>query len=183
MCHTRLDKNFCDMFDMACARVGIKSFRSEFETIPPPAWKTIRDQMNRSSAMFLLIGSELVKMQESSSRDPKTARSWKYTQNWIAYEIGLACQRGIDIWVLCDNASVNFPVPYFNHYQPFAGDMTWLRQVLDSYNRMRSPPHGSELEWTCPDSSCGIKYVFWGYHHTRPFEVPCPQCLRIMKFG
>jgi len=183
MSHTKLDERFCDIFDRACARVGIRSFRSEFETIQPPAWKTIRDQMKRSSAMFLLIGKELVEMQHRSSYDTETARSWKYTQNWIAYEIGLACERGIAVWVLCDSVAVNFPVPYFNHYQPFANDMNWLRQILDHYNKaiyLRPPP---ELKVICPNKNCGIEFTFWGYHHPRPFEVPCPQCLEIMRYG
>jgi len=182
MSHTKLDKEFCDLFDNACARVGIKAFRSEFETILPPAWKTIRDQMKRSSAMFLLVGKELVRMQERSSYDPETAGSWKYTQNWIAYEIGLACQRGIDVWVLCDDVRINFPVPYFNHYQPFAHDLDWLRLILEIYARagyLSYPPR--EFKVVCPNNQCGMEFTFWG-HRARPFEVPCPQCLQIMKF-
>ncbi len=131
MSHTKLDKEFCNLFDNACARVGIKAFRSEFETIPLPAWETIRDEIRRSSAMFLLIGRELVNMQEKSCRESEAGRTWKHTQNWIVYEVGLACQQGIDVWVLCDNVAINFPVPYFNHYQPFAGDIRWLKMVLD----------------------------------------------------
>jgi len=183
MSHTKLDKEFCDLFDNACARVGIKAFRSEFETILPPAWKTIRDQMKRSSAMFLLVGKELVRMQERSSYDPETAGSWKYTQNWIAYEIGLACQRNIDVWVLCDDVRINFPVPYFNHYQPFAGDVHWLKQVLDIYAKEGFLPGPVNIYVVCPYDQCKVEFFFWAYHHARPFEVPCPQCLQIMKFG
>lgn len=40
MSHTKLDENFCDKFDRAAARVCVKVFRSEFEEIKPPAWKT-----------------------------------------------------------------------------------------------------------------------------------------------
>lgn len=54
--HTRLDKQTYDKFDVAAARVGIKVFRSEYETLVPPAWKTIRDEIERSSALFLLVG-------------------------------------------------------------------------------------------------------------------------------
>jgi len=184
MSHTKRDERFCDVFDRACARVGIRSFRSEFETISPPAWKTIRDQMNRSTAMFLLIGKELVRMQENSSCDPETARSWKHTQNWIAYEIGLACQRRIDVWVLCDNVSINFPVPYFNYYQPFAGDSTldWLKRILDIYNTVGVIRPSRAMKVMCPNEHCMIEFALWEIPHSRPFEVPCPQCLRIMKF-
>jgi len=183
MSHTKLDERFCDLFDRACARVGIKSFRSEFETISPPAWKTIRDEMNKSSAMFLLIGKELVKMQKKSSHDPKTAQSWKYTQNWIAYEIGLSCERGIDVWVLCDAVPINFPVPYFNHYQPFADSVNWLKQVLNMYKKLGWAPSPQKLKYACLNDQCRIEFTFWAYRHPRPFGIPCPQCLQIMKFG
>lgn len=60
MSHTKLDKKFCDKFDIAAARVGVKVFRSEFEEIKPPAWQTIKKAMDASSAMFLLVGKKLV---------------------------------------------------------------------------------------------------------------------------
>lgn len=33
--HTKLDADFCDVFDRACARVGIDAFRSEYEIVTP----------------------------------------------------------------------------------------------------------------------------------------------------
>lgn len=117
MSHTKLDKDFCNRFDIAAARVGIKVFRSEFEKIKPPAWKTIKRQMDASSAMFLLVGKKLVNAQKASEKNVKLRKEWKHTQNWIAYEVGLACERGIDVWVWCDvGANINFPVPYLNNY-------------------------------------------------------------------
>ena len=54
--HTKRDKEFCDAFDRVCARVGIKAFRSEFEEILTPAWKTIKEAINKSVALFFLVG-------------------------------------------------------------------------------------------------------------------------------
>jgi hypothetical protein len=95
--HTKLDSEFCDVFDRACARVGLDAFRSEYESILPPAWQTIRNELRQSKALFLLVGKSLVNAQaiHSSGCD--------YTQNWISYEIGIASQLGIDVWVLCDD--------------------------------------------------------------------------------
>jgi len=181
MSHTQFDKEFCDRFDThALARIaGISGFRSEFEKISSPAWKTIKAQMNESSVMFLMVGKELVKMQEQSSRDSEIARRWKYTQNWIAFEIGLMCQRGKDVWVLCDNnVAINFPVPYFNHYAPFAGDMDWLRQILEIYVKERCLPLDPKSpRERCPNNQCQIQFTFWGYQ-TVPVELLCPQCLQ-----
>lgn len=75
MSHTRSDKEFCSLFDTACARVGMRAFRSEFERILPPAWKTIRHQIINSSALFLLVGKELVNMQEKSLQDLEVGRT------------------------------------------------------------------------------------------------------------
>ena len=108
--HTKKDEKFCDQFDRVCARVGIKAFRSEFETISTPAWKTIKEAINKSIALFFLVGKELVKSQNENEPE------WRYTQNWIAYEMGLACQKGIDVWAICDDVLINFPMPYINNY-------------------------------------------------------------------
>ena len=61
--HTQKDMEFCDIFDRACARLGIKAFRSEFERIELPAWETIRSNIRKSRALFLLIGQELARAQ------------------------------------------------------------------------------------------------------------------------
>jgi len=190
MSHTQLDKEFCNRFDTACARVesGMQAFRSEFERISPPDWKIIRDAMNRSWAMFLLVGKELVKMQEKSACDPETARSWKYTQNWIAFEIGLACQQNIDVWVLCDDVTINFPVPYFNNYLPFRVSVDWLRQILNMYKTLGHLPSPSKplpplFQYVCSNNQCKMEFFFWGYNRPRPFDVTCPQCLKTKPYG
>ena len=99
--HTKQDEKFCDIFDRACSRVGIKAFRSEFEEIELPAWRTIKDAINKSTAIFFLVGKELVKNQQFGDSN------WKYTQNWIAYEIGVACQKGINVWAICDDVEIH----------------------------------------------------------------------------
>ena len=58
--HTKKDEEFCDIFDRIVARVGIKAFRSEFEAISAPPWKTIKKAMNKSMVLFFLVGKKLV---------------------------------------------------------------------------------------------------------------------------
>jgi len=183
--HTRKDVQSCNTFDTICARVGIKAFRSEFEKIQPPAWKTIKEAMDDSIVLFLLVGKELANSQDSN--DP----AWQYTQNWIAYEVGLACQMGIDVWVICDNVSINFPVPYINNYFPADLEVkehfNYLRGVLKNYQEGQTYPypyHGGgvpNLSITCPYGGCGI-----GFNLHMPLKhgdrIRCPQCLRYMVF-
>ena len=63
--HSRHDKEYCNAFDSACTRVGLKSFRSEFENIERPPWKTIKNEINKSSALFLLLGKNLENVKEA----------------------------------------------------------------------------------------------------------------------
>jgi len=174
--HTKDDVEFCDKFDRAVARVGIKAFRSEFETIEIPQWKTIKEAMEKSVAMFLLVGKELVAHQ----RDPTP--DWKYTQNWIAYETGLACQKGIDVWVICDKVEINFPVPYFNNYDVWGlslrENIDWLKSVLNFYNSGGSyaePIPNKRIH--CQHKDCRINF---NLHSALPkgATIKCPQCLR-----
>ena len=177
MSHTKLDERFCDRFDRAAARVGVKVFRSEFEEIKPPAWKTIKKAMDASSALFLLVGKQLVKAQEASEEDPKSREEWKHTRNWIAYEIGLACQRGIDVWVCCDDVKINFPVPYLNNYTIYA-EQKWMRTILEEYSEEETFPLGKwDRKDRCVFKKCRATY---NLHSGIPKngEVICPTCLR-----
>jgi hypothetical protein len=136
--------------------------------------------MDKSIAMFLLVGKQLVAHQASLSPD------WKYTQNWIAYETGLACERGIDVWVCCDDVDINFPVPYFNNYAIGGLDskdnFEYIKDVLTTYNNGKtySMPIW-DISTRCPYENCGIGF---NLHSTLPVNttIKCPQCLRDMVF-
>ena len=156
--HTKKDKNFCDIFDNVCARVGIKAFRSEFEDIPSPAWKKIKEEINKSAALFFLIGNELVKNQKNNNKN------WKHTQNWISYEIGLACQKGIDVWVLIDDNKINFPIPYFNNYLPISikneVSFNYLKSVLTHYLNEYKAGHNYpfSVNSKCTHDDCNMEF-------------------------
>ena len=132
--HTKLDNDFCDRFDKCCANVGIRRFRSEFAYIENPSWQTIKEELGKSKALFLLVGKELVEQQKYPYNP-----DWKFTQNWISYEVGIAHQRNIDVWVICDSVEINFPVPYFNNYMPLGLEprqsMDYMNFILKTYNR------------------------------------------------
>lgn len=179
--HTKFDKDFCDRFDNICSNVGIKRFRSDFAEIERPAWRTIKEQLGKSRALFLLVGKELVN-QQASPYNP----DWKFTQNWISYEVGVAHQRNIDIWVICDSVAINFPVPYFNNYVPFGLEpdtsMAYMNVVLESYQRGGSFPishRPDRISITCP--TCGIEF---NLHATLEVKqvITCPQCLKEIWF-
>ena len=187
MSHTKLDRKCCDKFDVAASRVGVKVFRSEFETIASPAWKTIKDEINKSVALFLLVGEELIKAQALSDSNVGQREKWKHTQNWIAYEIGVACQKGIDVWVICDSVNINFPVPYLNNYDVWGirrellGSINWIKNIFKQYNEGRIARVGYDPHdvYTCPN--CGAVF---NLHSELPkkMEIPCPTCLKTLHF-
>jgi len=179
--HTKNDKEFCDEFDKVCARVGIAAFRSELEEIEYPAWKRILNEINQSVAIFLMVGKELVKSQELN--DP----GWKFTQNWISYEIGIACQRGIDVWAVCEDVLINFPMPYINNYCTANiarhGTFRYFKKfILPLYKQGNSfsfpyiDLRGKNIGVTCPHKDCKAEF---NLHLTlEPGSViTCPQCL------
>jgi len=180
MCHTQLDKATCDRFDNAVARVGIDAFRSEYENLAVPAWKTISKEIKQSMALFLLVGPELVNAQSLLQKD------WVYTQNWISYEIGLASAMNKDIWVICDNVDTNFPIPHLNNYAHIGqvdtvagGFMTF---VLENYQKGLTFPLGyRKRNIMCPNNKCGAQYNL----HTNVnlgSSITCPSCLSAMTF-
>jgi len=183
MSHTKRDKDFCDRFDTVAARVGVKVFRSEFETIVPPAWKTIKDEINKSVAMLLLVGKELVKAQAEAEIYPDSRETWKYTHNWIAYEIGLACQQGKDVWVICDNVRINFPVPYLSHYEVWGFDVEdkesldfWKRHFAEYRDKKKADPNPFR-KTSCPYEPCKAEFELYSNIEENG-SIVCPTCLR-----
>jgi hypothetical protein len=179
--HTQKDKEFCDKFDNVCASVGIKRFRSELEEISPPAWGVIKNAINNSVALFFLVGKELVKSQ--TEKDPQ----WTYTQNWISYEIGVACQLGIDVWAICDDVLINFPMPYINNYMTVslgrADAFKYMKTILEGYDVNRTfkypcvVPGEGNAGITCAYDNCKMEFNL----HVAFLpggRIMCPQCLR-----
>lgn len=192
--HTKKDIRFCDLVDKLFARAPIKAFRSEYENILHPEWQTIKSAMNDSMALFLLIGQALVRNQSSKNAE------WSYTQNWIAYEIGLACQLGIDVWAICDDVMINFPMPYINNYYPMKllpltrfnpviglkRDHTYiyLKNIIDKYSIGNCFPFQKNLSSlplgiTC--DHCGAQFNL--HLIVRQLLIRCPQCLKNIFIG
>lgn len=185
--HTKKDEEFCDVFDRIVARVGIKAFRSEFEAIQPPPWRTIKKAMNSSIALFFLVGKKLVESQELNQPE------WRYTQNWISYEMGLACQLAIDVWAICDDVQINFPMPYVNNYLPVSlrhrQIFDYFRGILEAYKRRQifAVPYyvdtmaGRHIGVKCPYKDCKMEFNL--HMKLQPGEeIRCPQCLGNIVF-
>jgi len=191
--HTKRDKDFCNRLDDVVngprfGRGGVKIFRSELEKFETPPWKTIKNAMNDSVALFLLIGPELVKAQKESNHSAESKEEWKYTQNWISYEIGLACQKGIDVWVQCDaGVRINFPVPYLNNYAIYGIERgkrdEFLFEIFEGYKDGKTYSVGFKEKYVyqCPHSGCGAEFNLHSYLPEN-FTIICPSCLEELPF-
>lgn len=190
--HTKKDVQFCDKFDRIFAREEkIKAFRSEFEAIESPAWTTIKNAINNSVALVLLVGEGLVNNQKANVQDS----SWKFTQNWIAFEIGIACQKGIDVWAVCDKRTeINFPMPYITNYVTTIIDSEYnfshLRNIFKEYGNYKRYTHPyrnyENYKWknfsiTCPYEDCSISFNLM-QECIEGETITCPQCLRKIFF-
>ena len=173
--HTKLDSDFCDVFDRACARVGIDAFRSEYEDIQPPAWQTIRNELRKSKALFLLVGKALTHAQAIHGSE------WEYTQNWISFEIGVASQLEIDVWVVCDDLVFNFPVPHLSNYFPYSirsdDNFRAFVSILQGYADGEKYVLNEIFEVTCPYSDCSLTYNLWASVE-KGGDILCPSCLK-----
>jgi hypothetical protein len=134
-----------------------------------------------------LVGKELVESQESG--DPE----WRYTQNWISYEIGVASQARKDVWVMCDDVLINFPISYINNYLITGLEggkaFDYVREVLEMYKIGRKFPYPytdpstkEKLGVICPYDDCSLGF---NLHNALPlgYVIKCPSCLREMEFS
>lgn len=184
--HSKYDKDFCNAFDNACASVGLERFRSEFEEIEKPSWKTINREIKKSNVLFVLIGEELRNRQRNCLIDNPEYTDWLFTQNWISYEIGVASQRHIDVWVVSDSAEINFPVIYLNSYYLWEGHLEKPEQrhicsFLRSYKESRGLWFDKSMKFTCSNSECKVSYNI-PQPLPKGFRIRCPSCLKINEF-
>ena len=140
--------------------------------------------MKNSAALFLLVGKELVKSQKESETSTIELEKWKYTQNWIAYEIGLASALNLDVWVYCDSIEINFPVPYVTNYVIHGIDLEspnkldWIKFVFKEYKEGRSFPFDLSKRkiFKCPKKTCQAVFALHSIIEKNG-KVICPTCL------
>lgn len=173
--HSQNDKDIRASFDTVFARAGVMSVCMEFERIEQlPAWQPIKNKINASATVFWLLGPNI--------------RSSIHTQNWVAFEVGLACAYGKDVWVFeQDNSYIEFPIPYLTDYMIYnledPNHFDYVRSIIEGYanpiyllpfgvdNRTkRNIPKG--LAVTCPHPNCGSRYSM----HTDIPRFICPSC-------
>lgn len=101
--HSKRDVGAINAFCQVFARTTMRAIFEEFENYVVPPWLKIKNDIHQSSAAFVLLSPHL-------SGTP-------YTQNWVSYEVGLACALNKPVWVYEPwGAPVLFPIPYLTDY-------------------------------------------------------------------
>ena len=169
--HSRRDEEIRDFFDRAFAGSTVKAVRLEFEEFPKPAAPYIAQQIRVSDAIFVLLGPNIV--------------GSPYTQNWVAFEIGLAAsyEYGKHIWVFepMQYEPIQFPVPFLHHYVLYdlnsEEHFKYIQKIIRSYEPFipifRAIP-GGYAKITCPYEDCKANYIL----HTETKSFYCPVCRR-----
>ena len=173
--HSRFDtgirKEFSEVFAVA---KGAYPTYMEFEKFHPPAWQKIRDEVSSSQALFVLLGPNI--------------RRTIHTQNWVAFEVGLACAFGKEVWVFEQSGSnIDFPIPYLTDYMIYNLEdkkhFKYVRKIIKGYGKpipilplgvdhrtKRAIPTGVLV--TCPYGNCRSSYL----SHTDVKSFSCPSC-------
>ncbi|MGI0154681.1 MAG: hypothetical protein ACREDE_00880 [Thermoplasmata archaeon] len=162
-------------FERACAKAGVELREMELEAPERPPWRSIRREIVRSQVLFVSLCEAL------------SGIDYRHTQNWIDYEVGLACMRNMPIWVFQpEGTEIDFPVPYATHtlVYGFENDehIKWLGDEL-RHLKMKgagyydTAPFPSERydgnpRATCTNPSCGLE--FFQLNRTGAFR--CPSC-------
>ena len=168
---TQIRKEFSEVFAVA---KGAYPIYMEFEEIYPPAWNSIKGKVSSSQALFVLLGPNIQKT--------------IHTQNWVAFEVGLACAFEKEVWVFeQDGSNVEFPIPYLTDYMIYnledKNHFEYVRSVIKGYGKpiprfplnvdhltKRGIPTGVHV--TCSHENCVTSY----YLHTDIQSFICPSC-------
>ena len=173
--HSKHDPNL-DFFHKIFSGLQTESVWMEFEDINPPPSLFIRDSVNKSEAIFVLLSKYLVDQE--------------HTNSWVSFEVGLAANRtkanvspesthselGLDIWVFEPlDEDINFAVPYCTYYMRYAPTverLKWLRDIL----RGDTPTGRFGVPIICGYEDCKLSFNYLSRFYTD--SLNCPACRR-----
>ena len=172
LAHSQGDEDIRDFFIKIGGLAGVEVKAMEFETLASPAWGTIRTWLFLSNVLFVLLGEKIID-------------KGIFTQNWISFEIGIACgmyqTSRKDVWVFEPiQYNVRFPVPFLDHYMLYDIDdvnsMNYIRAIMEGYKSFfkRIPQGFTDI--TCP--CCQVTFKL----HTQIQEFNCPACRQTFEF-
>lgn len=146
-----------DFFHKGFSTSGVKGVFMEYEGIANPAWESIKNYVRKADSVFVLLSREV--------------RDLEYTRNWVAFEVGLACQANKNVWVFEKvYEEIDFVVPYLTHYVLYDPSSSEHFQFIRNVIIDRGLPSDYGEPVVC--GSCGTEYHLC----TGVDEWTCPCC-------
>jgi len=172
--HSQHDRDIRAAFDSVFARTNVLSVCMEFEETAN--WQTIMNEVKSSIAVFLLLGHNI--------------RGSIYTQNWIAFEVGLACASDKDVWVFeQEGTTVDFPIPYLTDYMVYnlneRSHFDYVRSIIERYGQLLPLTIGRQLYRESRGVPKGIPIICDACSmqfslHTNITNILCPFCRKVV---
>lgn len=180
--HSRRDHELVIFMNEVCTAAGVRAreFEFNFAALGGTANEEIAAIMRGCSVLFVLLG--------------RNASCSLHTSNWIASEVGLAKGMNIPIWVVEDRfASVDFPVPFVDHYIRInVGDPAhrdpedhwYMQQLVEAYGKRGARsgdiriPETTQLE--CGEGGCQAVFAV---HPPHDQLQKCPVCTVRQSWG
>ena len=118
--HSRHDAPILSHIDELIRIVGVNPIFYQYDTgHASTAWEEIRNDIRNSHALFVVLSNNL-----SSSA---------HTQNWVGWEVGVACAFNKRVWVFEElHRSASFPIPYLTDYVPYNLNDPQLRELISA---------------------------------------------------
>jgi hypothetical protein len=178
--HSKTDTRM-RFYERAYSAAGVTLREIELEEPTFPPWRSIRREIDTSQILFVSISEAL------------SGIDYRHSQNWIDYEVGLACARNMPIWVFQPSGvDIDFPVPYATHTLVFEHEsveqIRWLGEEL-RHLRMKGAGYYDTSPFpktrydgnprvTCSNQRCGLE--FFQLNQAGPFK--CPSCGELMEW-
>lgn len=167
------DDSRLSFFHKVFSGLHTKAVWMEFEGIQPPAYQSIKNFVNESNALFVLLSSPLLDINK------------RHTANWVSFEIGLAAnwrssflipkllQDRIDVYVFEPlEEPIDFAVPYCTYYMFYTDSnehLQFLRELLQD-----APYHNKGEPVKCPHPKCKVEFKILNAIE----DFVCPTCRR-----
>ncbi len=147
--HSKNDPNLI-FFHKVFSGIATEAKWMEFEDITPPPYAYIKDNVNQSNAVFVLLSDYIL--------------SQSHTQNWVSFEIGLAAnsrslmKRNLDVFVFEPfSKRVDFAVPYCTYYMLYDSEsiqhIKFLKELIQG-----APLIPSGVTVQCPYDDCRLEF-------------------------
>jgi len=160
--HSQKDYSGKKYISLLCSVIGLTPKMVEYEEMSEEEANDIKKWISKSKYIFVLLSDHVLDSY--------------FTQNWIAFEMGVAFDKNIPIFLFENlNKPVDFPVPYLDfhiHYLDRSNDIEYVKGCFDNIEDV----NGDYLT----TMTCSECEKFW-IMRSDVIEFACPYCLEELE--